>query len=186
MSRSKFEKTFNTFTKGLITEASELNFPEDSSLYEKNFVLYRDGGRDRRKGMELVYPLGLTLTSLPYPQFIGDSVESRIEFPEASLAAFVKRAGLADAVRSSLEFPMARIRTAIEEYSERDFVEASLSFPQAVLRAPLVEYSYREDAVTAWLFPGGTLRYALLKHDYEPDATEATIEFPEANLYEPN
>lgn len=66
MSRQKFEKTFNTFTKGLMTEASELNFPEDFSLYEKNFLLHRDGGRDRRRGMELLYPLGLTLTSKPY------------------------------------------------------------------------------------------------------------------------
>lgn len=44
MARQKFEKTFNTFTKGLMTEASELNFPEDFSLYEKNFVLKTDGG----------------------------------------------------------------------------------------------------------------------------------------------
>lgn len=66
MSRQKFEKTFNTFTKGLMTEASELNFPEDFSLYEKNFLLHRDGGRDRRRGMELLYPLGVTLTSKPY------------------------------------------------------------------------------------------------------------------------
>lgn len=51
MSRQKFEKTFNTFTKGLMTEASELNFPEDFSLYEKNFLLHRDGGRSRRKGL---------------------------------------------------------------------------------------------------------------------------------------
>ena len=51
MSRQKYEKTFNTFTKGLMTEASELNFPEDFSLYEKNFLLHRDGGRSRRKGL---------------------------------------------------------------------------------------------------------------------------------------
>lgn len=67
MARQKFEKSFNTFVKGLMTEASELNFPEDFSLYEKNFLLHRDGGRDRRKGMELVYPLGMTLTSTLYP-----------------------------------------------------------------------------------------------------------------------
>lgn len=84
MSRQKFEKTFNTFTKGLMTEASELNFPEDFSLYEKNFLLHRDGGRDRRKGMELVYPLGLTLTSGPYPLEFDDGIAPGLVEPEVS------------------------------------------------------------------------------------------------------
>lgn len=83
MSRQKFEKTFNTFTKGLMTEASELNFPEDFSLYEKNFLLHRDGGRDRRKGMELVYPLGLTLTSNLYPLEFADGIAPSMVEPSA-------------------------------------------------------------------------------------------------------
>ena len=83
MSRQKFEKTFNTFTKGLMTEASELNFPEDFSLYEKNFLLHRDGGRDRRKGMELVYPLGLTLTSSLYPLEFDDGIAPGLVEPSA-------------------------------------------------------------------------------------------------------
>lgn len=75
MARQKFEKSFNTFVKGLMTEASEINFPENYSLYEKNFELRRDGGRDRRRGMELVYPLGVVLTSRPYPLEVSDGVE---------------------------------------------------------------------------------------------------------------
>lgn len=42
---------FNTFVKGLITEASPLNFPDNASLQEENFVLQKDGSRRRRKGM---------------------------------------------------------------------------------------------------------------------------------------
>jgi hypothetical protein len=42
---------FNSFVKGLITEASPLNFPKDASLEEENFELNRDGSRQRRKGM---------------------------------------------------------------------------------------------------------------------------------------
>lgn len=187
MSRQKFEKTFNTFTKGLITEASELNFPEDSSLYEKNFVLYRDGGRDRRKGMELVYPLGLTLTSLPYPQFTGDSTESWIEFPEASLIALVKRVGYpADVVRASLSFPMASLRLPLYTYETQDALSAAISFPEATLKAPLYEYP-TEDAVQAEIaFPQATLRRALIKTDHDLDAAQASIIFPEATLYDPN
>lgn len=42
---------FNTFVKGLITEASPLNFPKDASVDEENFELNRDGSRSRRRGM---------------------------------------------------------------------------------------------------------------------------------------
>lgn len=84
MARQKFEKSFNTFVKGLMTEASELNFPEDFSLYEKNFLLHRDGGRDRRKGMELVYPLGMTLTSTLYPIEFDDSLAPSVAAPSVS------------------------------------------------------------------------------------------------------
>src|SRR5690554_4030296 len=76
MARQKFEKSFNTFVKGLMTEASEINFPENYSLYEKNFELRRDGGRDRRRGMDLLYPLGQILTSRPYPLEFGDSLDT--------------------------------------------------------------------------------------------------------------
>lgn len=42
----------NNFVKGLITEASPLNYPPGSSLYERNFELNRDGSRDRRLGLD--------------------------------------------------------------------------------------------------------------------------------------
>ena len=43
---------FNTFVGGLVTEASPLTFPENASIDEANFVLNRDGSRQRRLGME--------------------------------------------------------------------------------------------------------------------------------------
>lgn len=43
----------NSFVQGLITEASPLNFPENASADEENFVLNRDGSRERRLGMDL-------------------------------------------------------------------------------------------------------------------------------------
>lgn len=51
MTIQKSNAEFNTWVGGLITEASPLNFPENSSLAEDNFVLYRDGSRQRRLGM---------------------------------------------------------------------------------------------------------------------------------------
>ena len=52
----------NQWVKGLITEASPLNFPEGSSVDEENFVLDRDGSRSRRFGMD--YEAGYTLRNL--------------------------------------------------------------------------------------------------------------------------
>lgn len=33
------EKVYRSFTKGLVTEASPLTFPENASIDERNFVL---------------------------------------------------------------------------------------------------------------------------------------------------
>lgn len=45
-------KEYNSFVKGIITEANALNFPEDASIDEANFVLNRDGSRQLRYGMD--------------------------------------------------------------------------------------------------------------------------------------
>lgn len=54
------EKIYRSFTKGIITEASPLTFPENASIDEDNFVLNRNGSRSRRLGAE--YETGYTLT----------------------------------------------------------------------------------------------------------------------------
>ncbi len=48
MPQSLSQKAVNTFVKGLITEASELTFPENASVDELNCDLRRDGSRRRR------------------------------------------------------------------------------------------------------------------------------------------
>ena len=58
-------KTYNTFVKGIITEAGPLTYPENASLDEENFVLGRDGSRQRRLGMDFedgfaLHPVTLT------------------------------------------------------------------------------------------------------------------------------
>lgn len=45
-------KDYLTFVKGIITEANPLTFPENASIDEQNFVLNRDGSRQRRLGMD--------------------------------------------------------------------------------------------------------------------------------------
>ena len=52
MARQQAVKEYNTFVKGLITEASPLSFPENASSDEDNFKLNRDGSRQRRYGID--------------------------------------------------------------------------------------------------------------------------------------
>ena len=52
MPAAKGSKTYFTFVKGIVTEASPLIFPENASIDEDNFVLNRDGSRQRRLGVD--------------------------------------------------------------------------------------------------------------------------------------
>jgi hypothetical protein len=64
---------FNSFVKGLITEASPLNFPKDASLEEENFELNRDGSRQRRKGMANEPFAAYQNTSLSISDFLASA-----------------------------------------------------------------------------------------------------------------
>jgi hypothetical protein len=52
MARTEGRQTYNTFVGGLITEATGINFPENASVDEQNFVLNRNGSRQRRLGFD--------------------------------------------------------------------------------------------------------------------------------------
>ena len=52
MAQAKQIAQFNSFVAGLITEATELTYPKNSSLDEDNCVLNIKGNRTRRKGVE--------------------------------------------------------------------------------------------------------------------------------------
>ena len=53
MTKQSTKAEVNSFVQGLITEASPLNFPGNATVDEQNFVLYRDGTRARRLGLDL-------------------------------------------------------------------------------------------------------------------------------------
>ena len=61
MPRVKSEKQINSFIKGIVTEANPLTYPENASIDEANFVLKRDGSRERRLGID--YESNYTLTN---------------------------------------------------------------------------------------------------------------------------
>ena len=63
MTKKSIKVEVNNFVGGLITEASPLNFPANATVDELNFVLNRDGTRDRRLGMD--FESGYNLTEAP-------------------------------------------------------------------------------------------------------------------------
>lgn len=50
---TKTKLEVSSFTKGLITEAGPLTFPENASLVDENMVLNKDGSRQRRLGLNI-------------------------------------------------------------------------------------------------------------------------------------
>lgn len=52
MARQVANKIYRNFTRGLITEASELTYPENSSIAEDNCVIFKKGNRTRRLGFD--------------------------------------------------------------------------------------------------------------------------------------
>lgn len=57
------QQEINSFVSGIITEASQLNFPPTASRDEQNWVLNRDGTRNRRLGFDSEEG------SIPYPTY---------------------------------------------------------------------------------------------------------------------
>ena len=66
MAQAEINREYLTFVKGLITEASALSFPENASIDEDNFVLNRDGSRQRRLGFDYEESAVHTDTSIAY------------------------------------------------------------------------------------------------------------------------
>jgi hypothetical protein len=74
MPRTSSNIEINTFVSGLVTEATPMNFPANASLDEQNFVLNRDGSRQRRLGMDMETGGGEIITStvsVPTTNLIG-------------------------------------------------------------------------------------------------------------------
>lgn len=78
----------NRFVRGLITEASPLNFPEDASVDEANFDMKINGTRFRRLGMDreeggIIFDTGITSSSLDsfeYNTFLWEHVGGDTSF----------------------------------------------------------------------------------------------------------
>jgi len=66
----------NSFVRGLITEATPLTFPENASIDERNFMLNRDGSRQRRLGMDYEASYSLIDTTKNSSDFASIAITS--------------------------------------------------------------------------------------------------------------
>lgn len=80
MPRARATKTFSTFIKGLITEASPLNFPENFALALDNVELFRDGSIKRRFGLSQNTDAITTAGSNNVSSFLWENVGNDIAF----------------------------------------------------------------------------------------------------------
>lgn len=74
MPKPSLKAEFKSFTKGLITETSELNFPENAFREGENFELNKKGGVDRRLGFTYEANYAQIATSIPVALFNTSSV----------------------------------------------------------------------------------------------------------------
>ncbi len=110
MAKTAARAEVNSFIKGLITEASPLNYPPNSSLDEQNFELNRNGSRDRRLG------LGLE------PNFVYQAIVTpAVSIPEAKINSF-KWINVAGSIEN--EFLVVQIEKHLKFY---DLGEESIS-----------------------------------------------------------
>lgn len=65
MANVKVDREYNSFVRGLITEANILSFPDNASVDEDNMVLNIDGSRQRRLGMDYENNFSLIDTLVP-------------------------------------------------------------------------------------------------------------------------
>lgn len=66
MAQQQATQLYNTFVKGLITEANPLTYPENASIDELNTVLFRKGNRKRRLGIDTQNHTGINLGSFAF------------------------------------------------------------------------------------------------------------------------
>lgn len=74
MARAKTNKLYRTFTKGLVTEAGYLTYPEDASTDELNTIISRKGNRTRRPGIDYENSFVLNDVSLTSEKAINEFV----------------------------------------------------------------------------------------------------------------
>lgn len=82
MPRNQGFKTVNNFSRGLITEATALNFPPDCVTSATNTIFHQTSKATRRKGLQLedgYASLSLTVNSVAFNTFLWENVDGQAD-----------------------------------------------------------------------------------------------------------
>lgn len=149
----------STFVAGLVTEASPLTFPPNASLDEDNFVLNRDGSRQRRLGMDLEESFIDVVTSVTLPDD-GNVATTSVRWsnaggnPDKDLIALQVGNELRFFDADSMPMSSGLIHTKIF-----DGVTITQQFSYAVVDGTLVVVTGRKE-ITVFKYAGGVVTSA--------------------------
>lgn len=123
----------NTFVKGLVTEASPLNFPANASLDEVNFELLRDGTRKRRLGIDkesgsqeyVATTLSLFNSNPAITKFVWESVggDSTKDYLAVQSGSYLRIFDLANLVTGSV--PLFEFSSSLDNSSPWSFASVN-------------------------------------------------------------
>lgn len=183
MPQSLTQKTVNTFVKGLITEASELTFPENASVDELNCSLERDGTRRRRKAVTLeennvlsdvVVPEGALVQTLDWPNVAGQlnleflvvQVNNNLYFYEKSTDPLS-----ANKYSGSIDLNTYSASNNLSPSDERIQVTSLNGF--LIVASPAINTFYLEFNTTTEAFTGEVISFK--ERDFEWQGTDLEV-----------
>lgn len=133
MTKKAVKAEVNTFVRGLITEASPLNFPENASLAEENYELLKTGVRQRRLGLD--YEMGYYGRVALFP---GETLET------SQIKTFVweDAGGISDKDILVLQFNnrLHFFDLNVESISNSGFIQ-TITFPSAELGSRVASFT---------------------------------------------
>ncbi|AYP28022.1 tubular protein B [Lentibacter phage vB_LenP_ICBM1] len=187
MPQSLIQRTVNTFIKGLITEASELTFPENASVDELNCSLERDGTRRRRKAVTLeennvlsdvVVPEGALVQTLDWPNVAGQlnleflvvQVNNNIYFYEKSTDPLS-----ANKYAGSVDLNTYSASNNLSPSDERIQVTALNGY--LIVASPAINTFYLEFNVNSEAFTGNVISFKERDFEWQGTDLEVTSEY---------
>ncbi len=164
MPRAKTVKFYRTFSKGLITEAGYLTYPEDASSDELNTILSRKGNRSRRLGVDYEenavlqdFPLGekevtndfvwSSVNNDPNVTFLCQQIGKRIYFYRMT-GESISEGGIPYAVDlSGFKIPTVNLGEFEAEYCDMSSGSGFLFVAHRFMDPVSIEYDLKTDSI---------------------------------------
>ena len=198
MPQSLTQRTVNTFIKGLITEASELTFPENASVDELNCSLERDGTRRRRKAVTLeagavtdgaVIPLGGVFQTASWYNVNGQANLEFLVVQNGKDLTFYEKAlePLSDQKVSSASFDLSTVSASNNLSPSEERIQVTSLNGVLIVASPAVNTVYLEynPAGSPNKITGTAIEFKERDFEWQGSITEVTEEYFEETGTDP-